>query len=176
MGRYPEEKVWELARFVDVDVDLRAFHTQKSAALNYFALEEGSACVLGRLRELRLVSLRVVVVRVEQWRTRRNGHWRPWENSGMMLREWLKGRVKGREVKLAMQYIWNEGIGTNGVMPGHLGSEVGHKAFIDRYPGGLSKDVQERWQEMGVFLQDGSNQTQTVYDTEREIFCRNFES
>jgi hypothetical protein len=29
--------------------------------------------------------------------------------------------------------------------------------------------------EMGIFLQDGGNKIQTVYNTEKEIFCRNLE-
>ena len=177
MAEFPDEEVWRRVRFVDVDVDLNAFHKLKFADSpgGYFALEENSKVVLRMMRELRLVTLRVVVVRIDQWRNRKNGYWRPWENSGMMVREWLRGRNEGRDVELVMQYIWTEGFGSEGTFVGgsHVTSKQGHEAFLSKYPGTLSDDVRRRWVEMGIFLHDGRNKMHPEYNTEKDIFCRN---
>jgi len=161
---------------VDVDVDLNAFHTVQEVDTlgGYFAREENSKVVLERMRELRLVTLRVVVVRVDQWKNRTNGYWRPWENSGNMLREWLRGRKEGREVGLVMQYIWTEGLDSVGgfAVAAHVTSKLGHEAFLAKYPGVLADEVRSRWVEMGIFLQDGRNKTHPEYDTAKDIFCR----
>jgi hypothetical protein len=112
---------------------------------------------------------------------RRAGNWRPWENIGKMLREWLRGNGEewsrgkglGREVELAMQYIWYEKSGVPGVLEIHDNSKEGHEAFLERHPGVVGEDVKSRWVEMGIFLEDGGNKAQSVYKTEKEIFCRN---
>jgi hypothetical protein len=124
------------------------------------------------MKELRVVSLRVLVVREGQWMKRKNGYWRPWENSGIMLREWLKGLRKkgGRGVRLAMQYVW---VGGKDREAGH--AIAGHEAFLKRYPGKIEEGVRRQWVDMGIFLQDGGNKTQTLYNTEKEIFCRDLE-
>ncbi|KAE9362754.1 hypothetical protein N431DRAFT_450218 [Stipitochalara longipes BDJ] len=178
MTTFPEEAIWSRLRYMDVDVDRCAFHTQKSAdqPMGYFARELGSTLVLAKMSELRLVTMRVLVVRPDQWRNRMNGYWRPWENTGEMLKQWLSGRNDGRVVKLAMQYIWTEGFGTAAgtvAVGAHITSKQGHEAFLANYPGVLSDDVRRRWIEMGIFLQDGGNKTHQVYDTVKEIFCRN---
>jgi hypothetical protein len=171
MSNFPLEDIWEKVRYIDVDVDLRAFH--KGDPL-YFSREGASMLVLDRMKELRLVSMRVIVVRKGQWRKMRTGHWNSWENSGKMLQEWLSGKRGAKAVKLAMQYIWCEGgVITNAyALTAHNSSWEGHAAFLERYPGVIGEDVKRRWEEMGVFLQDGENKTQTVYDTGKEIFCR----
>jgi hypothetical protein len=179
VASFPEEEVWERVRWIDVDVDLCAFHKQESVHLDYFSNEAGCDLVLGRMKELRVVSLRVLVVREGQWMKRKNGYWRPWENSGIMLREWLKGLRKegGRGVRLAMQYVWVEGKDPEAghAVAGHVASKEGHDAFLKRYPGKIEEGVRRRWVEMEIFLQDGGIKTQTVYNTEKEIFCRNLE-
>jgi hypothetical protein len=174
MSEFREEDIWERVRYIDVDVDLRAFHIGKSVDPLYFSREDASASVLDKMKELRLVSMRVIVVRKDQWRKRRNGHWHPWENSGKMLKEWLSGKRGARAVKLATQYIWCEGgVITNALaLAAHNNSWEGHDAFLKRYPGVAGEDVKTRWREMEVFLEDGGNKTQAVYDTEKEIFCR----
>jgi hypothetical protein len=176
---FPEEKVWERVRCIDVDVNLNTFHKQGSVRLDYFSREAGCDLALGRMKELRVVSLRVLVVRKRQWMKRKNGYWRPWENSGIMLREWLKGLRKegGRGVRLAMQHIWVEGNYPDAghAVAGHVASKEGHEAFLKGYPGKIEEGVGRRWVEMGIFLQDGGNKIQTVYNTEKEIFCRNLE-
>jgi hypothetical protein len=140
----------------------------------YFSREKASASVLDKMNELRLVSMCVIIVRKDQWRNRRTGYWHPWENSGKMLKEWLSGKRGAKVVKLAMQYIWCEGgvITIAQALAAHNSSLEGHEAFLKRYPGVLGEDVKRRWEEMEVFLQDGGNKTQAVYDTEKEIFCR----
>jgi hypothetical protein len=176
---FPEETVWERVRWIDVDVDPRAFHKQESVRLDYFSNEAGCDLELGRMKELRVVSLRVLVVREGQWMKRKNGHWRPWENSGIMLREWLKGLRKegGRGVRLAMQYVWVEEKDPEAghAITGHVASKEGHGAFLKKYPGKIEEGVRRRWVEIGIFLQDGGNKMQAVYNTEKEIFCRNLE-
>jgi hypothetical protein len=126
------------------------------------------------MNELRLVSMCVIIVRKNQWRNRKIRHWHPWENLGKMLKEWLSGKRGAKAVKLAMQYIWCEGgvITIAQALAAHTSSLEGHEAFLKRYPGVLGEDVKRRWEEMEVFLQDGGNKTQAVYDTEKEIFCR----
>lgn len=119
------------------------------------------------MKELRLVSMRIIFVRKDQWRKMRNGHWHPWENSGKMLGEWLSGKRGAKAVKLAMQYIWCEGgvITNAGALVAHNSSWQGHDAFLKRYPDVVGEDVKRRWEEMGILLQDGENKTQAVYDT-----------
>jgi len=77
-------------------------------------------------------------------------------------------------VKLVMQYIWCEGgVITNALaLAAHNSSLEGHEAFLKRYPGLVVEDVKRRWKQMEVFLQDGGNKTQAVYNTDKEIFCR----
>lgn len=83
------------------------------------------------------------------------------------------GKGPGREVKLAMPYIWYEKTGVLDVLAVHDSSKKGHEAFLARHPAVVEKDVRRRWMEMGIFLKDGGNKAQAVYKTEKEIFCRN---
>ncbi|PMD38750.1 hypothetical protein L207DRAFT_513241 [Hyaloscypha variabilis F] len=178
MATFPGEEVWGRVRWVDVDVDLNAFHNAPPADPlgGYFAREGRSKEVLERMEALRLVTLRVVVVRPDQWRNRRNGYWRPWENGGEMVREWLRGRKQEKEVKLLMQYIWTEGMGPGvrtTAIGAHVTSKRGHEEFIAKYPGVVSDEVRSRWAEVGISLQDGGNKIHPMYKTVKEIFCRN---
>lgn len=148
MVSFPEEKVWERVRWIDVDVNLHSYHKQESVRLDYFSREAGCDLVLGRMKELRVVSLRVLVVRERQWMKRKNRYWRPWENSGIMLREWLKGLRKegGRGVRLAMQHIWVKGNYPDAghAVAGHVASKEGHEAFLERHPGKIEEGVRSR--------------------------------
>jgi 2EXR family len=171
IGRFPDEKIWERVRYIDVDVDSSRYNTHRKTEppLGYFDGVPKSALVLGKMRKLTLVSIRVVVVRFQQWRHRKNGYWRPWENSALILKEWLIGRREENAVTLAMQYIWTDG----GAVASFVNSKPGHEDFLAKFPVATSADVARRWMEIGIFLQDGANKIHPVYDTEKEIFCRN---
>jgi hypothetical protein len=63
MGQFSDDQVWERVTYIDVDVDLKAFHKYSSANPLYFSREKRSAVVLVKMRELRLVTMRVIVAR-----------------------------------------------------------------------------------------------------------------
>jgi hypothetical protein len=69
IGNFPEDEVsqvWSRLRYVNVDVDLRAPHTNKSVNLAYFSREENATLCLGKMKELGLVKIRVIVLKENQ--------------------------------------------------------------------------------------------------------------
>jgi hypothetical protein len=66
MTTFPDEKVRSRLRYLSVDVDIRAFHTDKSVNLRYLFKEENVSLVSGEMKELRSVAMRIIIVREKQ--------------------------------------------------------------------------------------------------------------
>ncbi len=107
MGTFSEEGVWRRLRCLDVDINRRAFQIQTFVDMGHLLREKISSLCLGEMKELTLVTMRVMIRKEDQWKTRRNHHWRPWKKTGKIkiLKELLNSLEEGSGVKFGMQYI-----------------------------------------------------------------------